>query len=118
MDIKQHINTEEIAERLDHDINLLRELVSLFISDSTTILGRIKSSIDRGDSAALRKEAHTLKGSVSNFSAYRAYELALELEKLGREGDLDESAEKFALLGMEIENVREALIALAKAHQL
>jgi len=118
MIINDHVNRNELAERLDHDMILLRELVNLFASDSCLVLDRIRSAIERGDSAALRKEAHTLKGSVSNFSARQAYEIALQLENAGKAGDLSGSLEIFNILATEIQKVRDALIILIAENEL
>ena len=118
MIINDHVNRNELAERLDHDMILLRELVNLFASDSCLVLDRIRSAIERGDSTALRKEAHTLKGSVLNFSAHQAYEIALQLENAGRAGNLSESPEIYNILAVEIQQVRDALNNLIAENEL
>lgn len=103
------LNIPELEERLDGDFELFVELSDLFFEDSSTLLGKIEDSIEKKDSDALRKSAHTLKGAVSNFSAQRAYDAAYELEIAGKDKVFDNSAEKFALLKNEIEEVVNAM---------
>ncbi len=118
MKIEDHINREELAERLDHDMNLYRELVELFLNDSVKLLERINEAIINNDAQGLQKAAHTLKGSVSNFSAFRAREIALQLEYLGRDKNLNESSRIFQILDDEITNVKEAMRFLSTQESL
>ena len=113
MKLEDHINREELAERLDHDMNLFRELVDLFVNDSTKLLEKIKETIINNDAPGLQKAAHTLKGSVSNFSAHRAYDMALQLENLGKNSNLSGSTEIFQNLDNEIVQVKEAMRLLS-----
>ena len=57
----------------------------------------------------LAKAAHSLKGSSASMGAQRAARVCLELEKLGKAGDLTSAADLFAQLEPECERVREAL---------
>lgn len=105
MSRNEPINRPELSERLDGDFDLFRELTDLFFDDSASLISRIKNSIDSGDMEGLRKNAHTLKGAVSNFSAQGAYEAAFELETAGRNNCADGLAEKLAALENEIQAV-------------
>ncbi|HPS57565.1 MAG TPA: Hpt domain-containing protein [Spirochaetota bacterium] len=105
MSRNEPINRSELAERLDSDFDLFRELTDLFIDDSASLMGRIKNSIDSGDMESLRKNAHTLKGAVSNFSAQGAYDAAFELETAGRNSCIDGLADKYTALENEIQAV-------------
>lgn len=70
------IDERELLDRLDGDTDLLAELVPLFLDDYPLLLEEIRSAIEKTDLEQLRRAAHTLKGTVSNFSAYLAYEAA------------------------------------------
>lgn len=105
MSRNEPINRAELAERLDSDFDLFRELTDLFFDDSASLMGRIKNSIDAGDMEGLRKNAHTLKGAVSNFSAQGAYDASFELETAGKTECKDGLAEKYSALEREIESV-------------
>jgi len=108
------INRAELAERLDRDFPLFTELTDLFFDDSLSLLKKIEDSISRGDSDALRKTSHTLKGAVANFSATRAYDAAFALETVGKENRMSEAEEKFSALKKEIENLTAEMKSILK----
>lgn len=114
MSRNEPINRPELAERLDSDFDLFRELTDLFIDDSASLMDRIKKAIDSGDMEGLRKNAHTLKGAVSNFSAQGAYDAAYELETSGKNSIVDGLAGKYAALEDEIQAVIEDMKAILK----
>jgi two-component system sensor histidine kinase/response regulator len=74
--------------RVGGDVELLREVVGLFLDDYPQSLELIREAVARGDQSSLERHAHSLKGSVSTFGAQEAFEAALALEKQGRSGDL------------------------------
>jgi two-component system, sensor histidine kinase and response regulator len=88
---------------------LLRDLVRLFLADCPQRLAEIKENVRRGDAEALRMAAHTLKGSVSNFTAKQAFSAAQLLETMGRDGDLDKAGEACEVLESELARLTEEL---------
>jgi HPt (histidine-containing phosphotransfer) domain-containing protein len=88
---------------------LLRELVRLFLADCPQRLAEIEEAVRRGDSGALRIEAHTLKGSVGNFAAKHAFAAAQRLEIMGRDGDLAEAGDARMALELELARLTEGL---------
>jgi HPt (histidine-containing phosphotransfer) domain-containing protein len=114
MKIEDVINRKELSERLDRDLALFNELADIFISDSVNLISKIEDTIKAGDSQALGKAAHTLKGAVSNFSAKKAYESALALEKIGKNSEMNLVPAAFEELKNEINIVKEALKLLKK----
>jgi len=108
------LNIPELAERLDRDFELFVELSELFFEDSSLLLNKIENSINKNDSEALRKAAHTLKGAVSNFSAQRAYDAAYELEAAGKDCVLENAPEKLNSLKKEISDVINAMKSLVE----
>jgi CheY-like chemotaxis protein/HPt (histidine-containing phosphotransfer) domain-containing protein len=112
--------TEETLDRaaalalVGGDEELLAELAGLFLEDSPKLLAQINDALRRGDGQALERAAHTLKGSVGCFCAKAAYEAALRMEILGREGELPRAEEAWASLEPEIERLSSALAALRK----
>jgi two-component system, sensor histidine kinase and response regulator len=72
--------------RLSGDRELLGELVGIFLDEYPKLLATIRQAAADEDAPALRLAAHTLKGSVGNFAARRAFEAALRLETLARDG--------------------------------
>ncbi len=107
--IEEYINLAELNERLGNDMELFSELADLFIEDSSRLLSLIKESIDSLDPETTRKYAHTIKGSIANFSAPRAYDAALLLENLGRNNDLTKADNAYGVLCDEVKKLKEVM---------
>ncbi len=60
----------------------------LFLQDHPKSLEEIRAAIARQDPQAVTFFANSLRGSLGNFSATPAVNAALQLENLGRQGDL------------------------------
>jgi signal transduction histidine kinase/CheY-like chemotaxis protein/HPt (histidine-containing phosphotransfer) domain-containing protein len=99
-------------EALGNDLNLARRLIDLFLQDSGRLMEDIRRAIDERDTDALRRTAHTLKGSVSNFPAGAARDTAARMEAIGFDGDYDAAEEVFPILEQEIERLRGLLPTL------
>ncbi len=99
---------------VDGNRHLLRELVHLFLADCPRRLAGIKEAIRRGDAEALRIEAHTLKGSVGNFSAKQAFAAAQRQEIIGRDGGLDKAGDARMALESELARLAEGLTKLTR----
>ena len=74
--------------------DLFREIAGMFIERCSDYVARIREGIAGNDAGALESAAHSLKGAVGNFDAEEAYELAYHLEKLGKEGKIENASEK------------------------
>ena len=109
------IDRAEVLERFEGDMDLVREVAELFIADCPHRLAAVREALADGDSAGLQRAAHSLKGSVSNFSAGAAVEAALRLEMLARAGDLTDAATACSTLEREIARLMPALLRLTQA---
>lgn len=105
---------QEALLRLDGDEELLRELARIFLRESPEILQRLRDAVERGDPKAVAIEAHSMKGSVSNFAVNDATESALTIEKMGRENDLRSAPEALRRLEDNLELLRPALAHLGE----
>jgi len=97
------IDKDEIMERVDGDIDLLIELMDLFIADYPKLLSNIKNAIIQENSGELKRSAHTIKGSVGNFSANSAYNIALSLEIMGQNNNFSNAEKTYIQLEKEID---------------
>jgi signal transduction histidine kinase/DNA-binding response OmpR family regulator len=79
-----------LLERAGGDGALVDELVRLFEDDARRRLAEIREAVAKGDVEAVRRAAHTLKGSVANFTADGAFAAAKDLETAAREGRADD----------------------------
>jgi len=94
----QQLDESLALSRVGGDVDLLREVIELFLDDYPNSLKNIRNAVSAKDATSIEHEAHTLKGSVSTFGARRAFEAALALEKLGRSKDLTGVEEGFSQL--------------------
>jgi len=105
----QAIDVRALMDRLDGDWMLLEELVSLYLDDEPVLMKQIARAIAAGDAEALRRSAHTLKGSVGNFCAPAAQAAALALESAGRDRALGQASALLEQLTIQLALVRTAL---------
>ena len=72
--------------------SLARQVAGLFAEQTPRLLIEMRSALEENQSHVLERAAHTLKGSLGQIGATQAAELAFELEKAGRAGDLSDAA--------------------------
>jgi len=102
----------EALERVEGDLDLLKEMAELFLDEVDNMVKEIEQAIAAGDPGALQHAAHTLKGAVSNFAAHAAAEASFALEQMGRRQDLAQTAAALAILKSELARLAPALTAL------
>src|SRR5687767_13990682 len=100
-------NETELLERVDGDLAFLTETVQMLDADGRALLADVCQALAAGDAPAVGRAAHALKGMISNFCAPEAQQSALEVERIGRGGDLAPAPAAVAAL----EQRMEALIA-------
>ena len=101
--------------RVGGDEELLREVAALFLENESAMMDAIEEALAAQDAAAVELNAHSLKGSVSNFGADDAVEAALAIESAGRAKDLSLARERFARLRETMRDLRPELERLAAA---
>jgi HPt (histidine-containing phosphotransfer) domain-containing protein len=75
-------NQAELLDRVDHDQELLRELLTIFKEDFPRTMQSLEAAVaamDLKNSGAL---GHTLKGMLSNLGGMRAAAAAARIERL------------------------------------
>jgi PAS domain S-box-containing protein len=99
-------------EGLGHDSGLARRLIDLFLEDSARLVDEISRAITDRDAERLRRAAHSLKGSVSNFPAGAARDTATRMELIGFDADFNAAEDIFPRLQKEMDRLREVLPTL------
>lgn len=84
-------------------------LVETFIADSRLRISEIRAGLEKGDADAVRRSAHSLKGSSSNVGAGVLTELSQQLEVAARDGQLQGQEETLASLEAEFLAVEKIL---------
>jgi PAS domain S-box-containing protein len=108
----QQLDESLALSRVGGDVELLKEVVELFLDDYPSTFEKIKGAVASRDATALEHHAHSLKGSVSTFGANRAFEAAFSLEKQGRSGDLAGAPDGLLQLEQALEALRPELVLL------
>ena len=105
-------NRDATLDRVQGDIELLHDIVELFLDTSPGLLSKIRESIAHRDGKGLERAAHELKGAVGNFGARYALDCSLKLEQTGRSGDFSNAEKGYLQLEKEIGCLTQALAAL------
>jgi HPt (histidine-containing phosphotransfer) domain-containing protein len=113
----EHFDPEALWRRVDHDRDLLRELVAVFTEEAPVLLARIEEGIRTGLAGDVKKASHKLKGSLLQFSARIAVAVAQELEEKAQNGSVAGAAPLLNRLRHEIDLLREGLNAMVSGQQ-
>ena len=100
---------QELLDELDGDREFLEESLEILASDAPNLLQQIREALQRGDAEAVRVGAHTVKSMVGNFCAAPAFEAALNVETLGRGGDLAACTAGLVSLEAEVSRLQKEL---------
>jgi len=93
---------DRMLSRLDGDMELATQLAAIFIDEYPRMLERLRGAVAAGSADDVRRAAHALKGSVSNFVDGGPTATAFELETMGRNGQLEGMAAVLDRLEQEI----------------
>jgi two-component system, sensor histidine kinase and response regulator len=104
---------EAALERVAGDRDLLAELVRIYLRECPGWLGEMRRALAAGDAIVFKRMAHNLKSCLGNFGARAAFERALRVEAMGREGNLAGADEACRALEQSLERLRPALAAFA-----
>jgi len=100
-----------LLARVDNDLQLLRDLVDLYLGDYPRLVDEIRAGLERKDARALQRGAHSVKGCTSNLAAKLASEAAFKLEGLAHTGNWAETANAVLSLERELARLKPALLA-------
>ncbi|MBN8629521.1 MAG: response regulator [Rhodobacterales bacterium] len=81
----------QLLEVIGGDREALKELVRSFLEDGPDLVDRLRAAAAAGDADAMRRAAHTLKGSATDFGALGLAALCRDIEALGRAGEVAEA---------------------------
>ena len=111
-------DVDEALDRVDGSRQILAEMAVLFLADAPRLVAELQTAVRRKDASLLAAAAHTLKGSVSNFSATETVAAALTLEQMGQRGDLDHAQDALSQLEAALERLTPALNDLMPTDQM
>jgi two-component system, sensor histidine kinase and response regulator len=94
---------------VDGDRALLREVIEVFCQDYPARVEELRGAIVHGAAELMARAAHSLKGALSIFGRTVAYDLAYELETLGRAGHLVGAPAVLQMLEQELVRISTVL---------
>lgn len=103
-----------LRARVEDDVELLSEMVDLYLSSSPPLMTEIESAVEARDSEKITRTAHTLKGVLKNMCATTCAEAASHLESIGQTGEVELADQCFATLKHEFQQVQSVLTEVAK----
>jgi len=107
--MSQVFDDQELLERIDDDWDFLSETVQMLSSDGPKLIGQIRAATAAGDAAGVGRAAHSLKGMVANFCSPATQAAALEVETIGKSGDLSGAAGAVDVLAVRVDALIAAL---------
>ncbi|MGH9373047.1 MAG: response regulator, partial [Vicinamibacterales bacterium] len=99
----------ELTDRLGGDVDLLGDVIRLFLDDCPKRLAAINAAVDQRDSELIRTTAHALKGAAGTIAAPAVFEAAQALERIGAEKRLDAAEAARRVLAREAANLLDTL---------
>ena len=82
---------EDFLHRIDGDVDLLKEVIEIFLEDTPALLEELYTAIKQGDAKAVERAAHTLKGATANISAKRLHSLTQQVQRSAKNNDIASS---------------------------
>jgi HPt (histidine-containing phosphotransfer) domain-containing protein len=101
---------EELRDILEGEFPVL---LQTYIADSIARLNDIEQAMAAADATALRKAAHSLKGSSGNLGLLAMAHYCSEIEEAGRSGNIEHATTCVDALRRERQIVEQLLLARA-----
>jgi HPt (histidine-containing phosphotransfer) domain-containing protein len=73
---------DDFLERMDGDMDLLKEVVEIFLEDAPNLVSALRLAVRNGNAEAMERAAHTLKGAAANISAKRLQQLSNIMQEM------------------------------------
>jgi CheY-like chemotaxis protein len=107
---EQAIDVATLLARVENDMDLMAEMIQLFLDSSPRLLEEINGGVNRGDCQTIERAAHALKGAMQSIGAAPAARAALHLEESGRCNHLEDVDVALAELKNEFQRLQSALV--------
>jgi HPt (histidine-containing phosphotransfer) domain-containing protein len=103
------LDHDELVEQLGGDLDMAKELVSLFLGEWPGEFETLRRGVEAGSVVDVRMAAHTLKGVIGNFSRGPAMHTAGQLEAMARSGSVAGAAELLTALERQLRALDDSL---------
>jgi two-component system, sensor histidine kinase and response regulator len=98
-------NFELLRSTVENDLDLLEEMIELFLSSSPSLLAEIESAVSQRDCMTINRAAHSLKGALLNVAAGTCAKAALALEEISLTGEMARIDQALAALKQQLQQL-------------
>ena len=106
------IDIPEALNRAMGDVGFLQMMLDEFQRMIPDFMARIEQAVQFKDMDTLGKDAHQFKGTAANLGAKTIAAAALELEQIGRSGNLENSSAALADLQHAVKTFNQHLLQI------
>ncbi len=96
--MSQVIDLKDVLERVQDDKELLLELFDIFTEDFAGKRELFWTAFKKHDVVGFQMIAHGLKGATGNISAAQMHENCVDLDRMGKDGDINNAGPALELL--------------------
>ena len=108
------LDRDNLIKSFENDRGLFKELVEIFVNDYPQMINTLRTSLKALDAETFSRTAHSLKGMLRNFQAETAADTAFDLEKKGKQGELDGTDAILENLAAQLDEVAQKLKQLVR----
>jgi PAS domain S-box-containing protein len=108
--LPQVFDTLDLHERMLGDKALIKFAIACFLRDVPLQIRKLRGHVEAGATSEAEFMAHSIQGSAANISGLALRVVAMELEQLGRNGDLAALRQGLGEVERQFEKLREALL--------
>lgn len=110
----QVFDKENMLDRLMNDEELAGKVIGGFLEDMPRQIIALKTYLVNGNVLDAGRQAHTIKGACANVGGEVLRDVAFEMEKAARSGDLDAVKSRMADLEIEFNRLKLAMVLRRK----
>jgi HPt (histidine-containing phosphotransfer) domain-containing protein len=102
-------DAQQLLSMVDRDNQAFRELIKSFLASGTNLMKRLDAAFDEEDFDAIRRVAHSLKGTAGSFYAHRLEQGGAALEQACISGEVERIPELVTSVRTEWERFTQEL---------
>jgi len=103
---------DDAMQRVDNDLELFAELVTMFSDDWPKSVASLEDACRRQAVTEVQHIAHSIKSALGNLGGMRAYRVAFKIEIAAKSGNITEATALLESFKSEVEEFKKEAQAL------
>lgn len=103
------LQVDAALQRLGGDIELLDQIILIYLEDAPTLLHTAREALAKGDAGELRRAAHSLKSMMATLGAPAGVTAALRLEQCAACSDFADASDLVCECGERVAELSRTL---------